>query len=183
MSPAASRAARAGPRPAGEERPFTRRTKARYRRVLDAVERRPARVLIGVGVLALAAAAVVPFLGGDFIPTLKEGNYIVHMTLVPGSSLEQSIALGDRVATALLKLPYVTSVVQSAGGAGLGVAPKTPIAARRPLQRALVPLCLRPRPTSGSAPAPPPAEPAVPTQPGEQQQGDERDGAADGVPR
>ncbi len=120
VTPALSLALLARRPPALEEPRLTRWAKARYRRLLDAVERRPAPVLIGVGALALAAAGVLPFLGGDFIPALKEGNYIVHMTLLPGSSLEQSIALGDRVAAALVKLPYVKSVVQSTGRAELG---------------------------------------------------------------
>ncbi len=120
VTPALALALLARHPPAPQEPRVTRWAKKSYRLLLTAVERRPAPALIGVGALALAAAGAVPFLGGEFIPPLKEGNYIVHMVLVPGTSLEQSIALGDRVVVALLKLPYVKSAVQQAGRAELG---------------------------------------------------------------
>lgn len=106
--------------PAESEPRFTRWIKARYRRVVAAAEGHPGSLLIGVGALAVIAAALIPRLGGAFIPELKEGHYIVHMTAAPGTSLDQSIALGDSVTAALLRLPYVRSVVQQAGRADLG---------------------------------------------------------------
>ncbi|MDE3152834.1 MAG: efflux RND transporter permease subunit [Gemmatimonadota bacterium] len=106
--------------PAEAEPRFTQWVKARYHRVAMVAEGRPGVLLAGVGVLAVIAAVLVPQLGGAFIPQLKEGSYIVHMNAVPGTSLEQSIALGDSVTAALLRLPYVRSVAQQAGRAELG---------------------------------------------------------------
>ncbi len=106
--------------PAESEPRLTRWVKDRYRRVAVTAEAHPRSLLAGVGVLALIAAGLIPRLGGAFIPELKEGHYIVHMTAVPGTSLDQSIALGDSVTAALLRLPYVQSVVQQAGRAALG---------------------------------------------------------------
>src|SRR6266851_10281972 len=42
------------------------------------------------------------------------------MTAVPGTSLQESMRLGDRITEALLKIPSVQSVAQRAGRAELG---------------------------------------------------------------
>lgn len=93
--------------------------KAKYERLLARVEHYPAVVMGTVGVLVFAALLVIPFLGGEFLPSLREGHFIVHMTAVPGTSLDESMRLGDRVSAALLKIPYVREVGQRAGRAEL----------------------------------------------------------------
>jgi len=67
--------------------------------------------------LTVAGLAIVPFLGGAFLPELKEGHFIVHMSAVPGTSLEESMRIGNRVTAALLRLPFVRRVAQRAGRA------------------------------------------------------------------
>ncbi len=106
--------------PAELEPRFTRWLKGWFREQLGAVEAHPAPLLIVVAALAIAAAAAVPFLGGEFIPQLKEGHFIIHMTAVPGTSLNESVALGDSLTAALRRLPFVQSVVQQVGRAALG---------------------------------------------------------------
>ncbi len=93
--------------------------KARYASALTVVETRWRRVVIAVAVAAALATATVPLLSGGFLPELKEGHYIVHMSLVPGASLDQSVQLGTRVSRALRALPFVRSVGQRAGRAEL----------------------------------------------------------------
>jgi Cu/Ag efflux pump CusA len=44
----------------------------------------------------------------------------VHMTAVPGTSLEESLRLGDRLTQALSQVPFVRSVAQRVGRAELG---------------------------------------------------------------
>lgn len=63
--------------------------------------------------------AALPFLGGGFLPELAEGHYIVHISAVPGTSLEESLRLGRQVSAELSKLPFVRSVAQRAGRAEL----------------------------------------------------------------
>jgi Cu/Ag efflux pump CusA len=60
------------------------------------------------------------FLTSSFLPELREGNITVHMTAVPGTSLEESLRLGDRLMQALVQIPSVQSVAQRAGRAELG---------------------------------------------------------------
>jgi CzcA family heavy metal efflux pump len=99
------------------EPPLVRRLKARYLGVLRQVETHAKAVLVSVGVAILLGLAALPFLGGGFLPELREGHFIVHMSGVPGTSLQQSLALGRQVTQELLKLPFVRSVGQQIGRA------------------------------------------------------------------
>ena len=89
--------------------------KPRYRRTLLAIDRHWQLVLAGVGVLMASGIGVLPLLSGEFIPPLKEGHYIVHMTALPGTSLAESLRLGKRVSAALLAIDGVRSVAQWVG--------------------------------------------------------------------
>ncbi|MBI4644971.1 MAG: efflux RND transporter permease subunit [Deltaproteobacteria bacterium] len=100
--------------------PVMRRLKNGYRRLLGRVDRHPRLVTLGVILLMGSALAALPFLRGSFLPEFREGHIIVHMVMVPGTSLEESLRLGGRVTRELLKLPYVQSVAQKAGRAEAG---------------------------------------------------------------
>jgi CzcA family heavy metal efflux pump len=90
---------------------------SRYRSLLAVIERRSRFVLVAVVVMCLAAAAALPFLRGSFIPQLREGHYIVHLGLAPGSSLAESMRIGTLVSRGLMKIPGVRLVAQRAGRA------------------------------------------------------------------
>ena len=100
-----------------EDPPLVEWLKGRYQRVLGSVEKYPNVVMTSVGILVFAAFLCIPFLGGEFLPSLREGHVIVHMTAVPGTSLAESMRLGDSVSEALLKIPQVRQVAQHAGRA------------------------------------------------------------------
>lgn len=102
---------------AEREPPVVRWTKERYVALLRRIEERPAPLLIGAGVAAFLALVMLPFFGGSFLPELKEGHFIGHMTAVPGTSLEESVRLGNHVTAALRRLPIVRMVEQEAGRA------------------------------------------------------------------
>lgn len=102
---------------------FVDRLKSAYGRCLSAVEQRTGIVAIVVAGLCIAALATVPFMSGSFIPELKEGHYIVHMSLAPGASLPESMRVGDRISAALAGLPGVRLVAQRAGRASEVVDP------------------------------------------------------------
>lgn len=97
--------------------PVVRWLRERYQLLLSRVEHHPRPVLIGVGILTLAGLAALPFFGGAFLPELKEGHFIVHMSAMPGTSLEESLRVGRAVTRELLKLPTVRSVAQRVGRA------------------------------------------------------------------
>jgi CzcA family heavy metal efflux pump len=101
------------------EPPVVRWLKARYVSVLQRVETHSKKVLLAVVIVSAAGLATLPFLGGGFLPELREGHFIVHMSAVPGTSLNESVALGRHVTGELLKLPFVRSVSQRVGRAEL----------------------------------------------------------------
>ncbi|MBA3555673.1 MAG: efflux RND transporter permease subunit, partial [Gemmatimonadales bacterium] len=76
--------------------------KVRYGRILDWVLGRPKRVLAGAAAALVAAVACVPLLGSSFLPEFNEGALTVSVVTVPGTSLEESDAIGRRVEQILL---------------------------------------------------------------------------------
>jgi len=91
--------------------------KPRYRALLERIERYPGRVMSAVFTLIAAGIAVLPLLSGEFIPPLREGHYIIHMTAVPGTAESESLRLGRRVAQAIGGIEGVQSVAQWVGRA------------------------------------------------------------------
>jgi Cu/Ag efflux pump CusA len=77
-------------------------------------------LVMGVATAALVLAlGLLPFFGVSFLPEFKEGNFIIAMTTLPGTSLEESMRLGAIVRKDLLKYPQVVSIDQRAGRAEL----------------------------------------------------------------
>ncbi len=97
--------------------------KTRYSMLLKAVEQRVRTITVFVAILCVAALATLPFLNGNFIPELREGHYIVHMGLAPGTSLAESMHIGTQVSKALIRIPGVRLVAQRAGRASEVVDP------------------------------------------------------------
>jgi len=94
-----------------------RKLKAGYVIAISQVERHTNGVMAGVALLCVGALAVLPLFSVRFLPELREGHYIVHMTGIPGTSLDEALRLGGEVTAALQKLPGVRSVSQRAGRA------------------------------------------------------------------
>jgi Cu/Ag efflux pump CusA len=78
-------------------------------------------LVIGVvGILIAPGVGALFSLNSSFLPELREGNIIVHMTAVPGTSLEESLRQGDQLTQVFLPIPSVRSVAQRVGRAELG---------------------------------------------------------------
>lgn len=71
------------------------------------------------GVLVAAATAVVPYLGGEFMPDFRESNFVVFMSGKPDGSLVESVRAGRHVARSLQEIDGVVSVAQQIGRADL----------------------------------------------------------------
>jgi CzcA family heavy metal efflux pump len=89
--------------------------KPRYLALLRRIERYPARVISIVFVVIAAGIGVLPLFSGEFIPALREGHYIIHMTAVPGTSEQESLRIGKRVSESILSIRGVQSVAQWVG--------------------------------------------------------------------
>jgi len=74
------------------------------------------RWIIAVSLLLLVGAvALLPFLGRSFLPEFHEGNFILQVTMLPGTSLQESLRVGERIIARLRTYPEVVSVSQRAG--------------------------------------------------------------------
>ncbi len=70
---------------------------------------------------AVAAIGVVPFLYSELIPQFREGHFVLQMSMAsPGTSVDDVVAVGERVTAALLKLPFVDTVAHQVGRAEMG---------------------------------------------------------------
>lgn len=89
--------------------------KKHYERLLHWTLRHVRPVVIAALILTGIAVALIPTFGRSFLPEFHEGNFIVVMSTLPGTSLEESMRLGYQVRQRLLKYPQVVSISQRAG--------------------------------------------------------------------
>ncbi|MGC2459147.1 MAG: efflux RND transporter permease subunit [Gallionellaceae bacterium] len=83
--------------------------------------------VVGLSLVGLVSSlALLPYFGLSFLPEFREGNYIIAMTTLPGTSLEESMRLGALVRQDLLKYPQVVSIDQRAGRSELDDDAQTP---------------------------------------------------------
>jgi CzcA family heavy metal efflux pump len=98
---------------------WLRRAKSGYARYVRRLEQRSGLVLAATIVSVVIALCMVPFFGGAFLPEFKEGHYVLHMSAVPGTSIDESLRLGQIVTKTLRANPAVRSVSQRVGRAEL----------------------------------------------------------------
>ena len=94
--------------------------KPRYVRLLDWVEHHPLSTFSFVALVLTIGIALLPLFRSEFIPALKEGHYIIHMSAIPGTSEKESLRLGSIVAREIGKIDGVASVAQWVGRASNG---------------------------------------------------------------
>ncbi len=95
-----------------------------YRPLLDWALGHFRLVMLGAVALLLAAAAIYPFIGKSFMPTLDEGDLLIQLEKLPSISLEASLDIDTRVQQALLaRVPEIKGVVARAGSDDLGLDP------------------------------------------------------------
>ena len=100
--------------------PLFARLLPRYRRILERLERHPGAVLGALMLVLAVGIGLLPLFSAEFLPALKEGHYIVHMTAAPGTSQAESLRIGQQVARAIGKVDEVQSVAQWVGRAPNG---------------------------------------------------------------
>ncbi|HEY3452752.1 MAG TPA: efflux RND transporter permease subunit [Myxococcales bacterium] len=98
---------------------LTRTLRAAYERVLGRVMRRPGQIVLASAALGAAALAVLPFLGGGFLPEFREGVLIAEVTTWPGTSLEEATRMASRVSAVLRSDAGLPHVAARAGRASL----------------------------------------------------------------
>jgi cobalt-zinc-cadmium resistance protein CzcA len=86
-----------------------------YEPLLDRVLKRPWRAMGLIGIIIVLGIGLLPFLGGEFMPKLEEGNLYIRATLPMSSSFEVSTLHVDRMREILRKHPEITTVVSQVG--------------------------------------------------------------------
>jgi Cu/Ag efflux pump CusA len=100
-----------------EDSPMISFIKKRYVTLLHKIEQHyKMTIAISVALIALGLG-VLPLFKSQFIPALHEGHFIMHMTLVPGSSEQESLRVGKKVAASLSEIKGVRSIAQWVGRA------------------------------------------------------------------
>lgn len=95
---------------------FMNRLERFYQKNLIKVLRFQRQVLVTVLALFLFALWVMSRFGGEFIPSIPEGDYAVETRVLPGSNLETSIDAVSKASRILLKeFPEVQRVVAKTG--------------------------------------------------------------------
>ena len=99
---------------------LVRMAKAAYLPLLGWALANRRTVVVGALGLLVAALAMFPFLGREFMPTLQEGDIMWRVTGIPSTSLDQSIAVSIDIENALARFPEVESTVAMIGRAEKG---------------------------------------------------------------
>ena len=95
-----------------------------YTPVLDFALARTKTVVTTALVLLAVAVALYPFVGKSFMPTLDEGDLLVQLEKLPSISLEESLAIDQRVQEVLMqRIPEIRSIVARTGSDELGLDP------------------------------------------------------------
>ena len=90
-----------------------------------AIKIKYAVVGIAVGLLIITLV-IFKNMGGEFIPTLEEGDYAIEFVLPQGSSLTQTIETVMMAERMLMKFPEVKMVVGKTGAADIATDPMPP---------------------------------------------------------
>ncbi|MFB6240826.1 MAG: efflux RND transporter permease subunit, partial [Gemmatimonadota bacterium] len=107
-----------------EEPKLVRWLKKQYRPVVSWAYERPKRVL-GAAVAALAVSlALFPFLGTEFVPTLREGTFMVRSVLPAGASLDKSVEYSKQIQKSFRQFSQVEGVYSRVGRAEVGGDPE-----------------------------------------------------------
>ncbi len=91
--------------------------KKHYVALLHRIERRYLMVISLSALVIALGLGVLPLFKSQFIPSLHEGHYIMHMTAIPGTSAQESLRIGKQVAKTVSAIKGVKSVTQWVGRA------------------------------------------------------------------
>ena len=110
-----------------------------YRPVLDWVLARNKDVISGAVALFCVSVVGFKYLGGEFIPSLEEGDFAVEMSMSQGTSLSQMVESCTKAEQLLKKeYPEIKQVVSRIGSAEI---PTDPM----PVERADIMIALKPK--------------------------------------
>lgn len=105
---------------------FMRGARRMYVPALEASIRFRRVVALGAAVLVILAGVAASRMGGEFIPSLDEGDVALQALRVPGTSLTQSLEMQIALEKRLLKIPEVKDAFARTGTAEVATDPMPP---------------------------------------------------------
>ena len=105
---------------------FMRGAKRIYTPLLDASIRNRGVVVGGAIFMAVMTGVVASRMGGEFIPSLDEGDIATHAMRIPGTSLSQALDMQLALEKVLKKFPEVKEVFSKIGTAEVATDPMPP---------------------------------------------------------
>ncbi|HDS1632525.1 TPA: CusA/CzcA family heavy metal efflux RND transporter [Stenotrophomonas maltophilia] len=101
-------------------------SRARYMPLLEWALRRRFVVLTGAAVLVVGCGVLATRLGSEFVPSLDEGDITLQPMRIPGTSLEQSVAMQETLEKRLAQFPEVANIFSKIGTAEVATDPMPP---------------------------------------------------------
>lgn len=111
------------PRVVHEDGRLLERGRRLYRRLLQSAIRHQRLVMLLAAGLLTGGAAMIPFIGREFVPIMDEGSIVVNLVRLPSIGLTESLKISGEIERLLLDIPDVRSVVTRTGANELGTDP------------------------------------------------------------
>lgn len=99
---------------------YLARIKRWHAGIIQRLVRYPKTLIAVVAVLVIAAGAMLPFFGGEFLPEFREGHFVLQVATISGTSLPEMRRLGELISAELLKIPSIRTVEQQIGRSEMG---------------------------------------------------------------
>lgn len=97
--------------------PVTEFLNAKYRKILERALEHKKPILASFLILIISAGISFTFLGKEFVPPLDEGAIMASTVMLPETSLEESVKMGNKIEQIFLSFPEVISVSRTTGTA------------------------------------------------------------------
>lgn len=105
---------------AGSDPAIVRGIRIRYLAFFEWCRARRKGVFLVTGAVLIAGVALLPFMGREYMPTLREGTLQLAVSMNPNVSLENSIAMGTEIEKRLLEMEGVEGVLTRIGRGDAG---------------------------------------------------------------
>jgi cobalt-zinc-cadmium resistance protein CzcA len=109
-----------------QENWFMRGARRLYTPLLDASIRLRSTVAMAAAALLLVTGLVASRMGGEFIPSLDEGDVAMHAMRIPGTSLTQAVDMQRSLEKTLAEFPEVKEMFSKIGTAEVATDPMPP---------------------------------------------------------
>jgi cobalt-zinc-cadmium resistance protein CzcA len=105
---------------------FMRAARRVYLPLLDAAISNRRAVAVAAAALVIVSGVAASRMGGEFIPSLDEGDVAMHAMRIPGTSLTQSVEMQIKLEEALRAIPEIREVFSKIGTAEVATDPMPP---------------------------------------------------------